>query len=344
MRSIIKLSILIVIAIFTCICLCPASSLAIEDVPGVMIKKELRPDPKGVPTKIKVGLYVIDISSVNDAEQTFTADIYASVVWNDPRLAGKGYRKMRVEELLWYPHMILLNRRDTKRLYEDIATIDPDGNVVFIQRLNGTFSFPVNLREFPFDKHQIPIKVITAGQGPEELEITFDESIIGRSKELSIADWVIGDVKFNKGKYYFEPRDTYLNLMNFTLDAHRRVGFYVLRIVLPLVLIVLMSWMVFWIDPSHLEAQVGISATSILTLIAFQFTVGVLLPRIAYPTRMDILILFSSILVFLALVEGVTTSALASKGRRELALKFDMWSRFLFPAAFITVFIVGFLF
>jgi hypothetical protein len=132
--------------------------------------------------------------------------------------------------------------------------------------------------------------------------------------------------------------------MTFKLDAHRRVGFYVFRIILPLILIVFMSWMVFYIDPSHLEAQVGISATSILTLIAFQFTVGVLLPRIGYLTRMDKFILFSSVLVFLALVEGVMTSALASKGRKELALKFDSWSRVLFPAAFVMLTLAAFVF
>lgn len=340
----VKMIVFCVLAVFAVQCFLSVPAVAAEKNTRQKMKGVLRPNAEEGPTKVQVGFYVIDISNISDADQSFTADIYVTVQWEDPRMAGEGRRVRKVDELSWHPELMLLNRREGTTRYDDIVTVDPNGTVTYQQRLYGEYSFPLDLRNFPFDDHRIPFEFITAGQGPDEVELVVDDKVVGRKQGLSIADWAVGDVDVSLDAYHFEPQDTYFNLMTFTLDAHRQAGFYIWRIIAPLVLIVFMSWMVFWIDPSHLEAQVGISATSILTLIAFQFTVGILLPRIAYLTRMDMFIFFSSILVFLALVEGVTTSALASKGKRELALKFDAWSRFLFPAAFITSILVSFVF
>ena len=64
-----------------------------------------------------------------------------------------------------------------------------------------------------------------------------------------------------------------------------------------------MSWAVFWVDPKEIGPQLGLAATSMLTLIAFQFAFTGLLPRISYLTRADRFVFSASLLVFLALVE-----------------------------------------
>ncbi len=49
-----------------------------------------------------------------------------------------------------------------------------------------------------------------------------------------------------------------------------------------------------------------------LTLIAYRFLLGGMLPRISYLTRLDYFLLGSTVLVFLALVEAACTSRLAT--------------------------------
>ena len=104
---------------------------------------------------------------------------------------------------------------------------------------------------------------------------------------------------------------------------------------MPLVLIVMMSWSIFWIDPAHFGAQVGMSSTSMLTLIAFQFAMSNMLPPLSYFTDLDKFVAASTVLVFLALVESVTTSYLVANDRRETALRADRVCRWLFPLAFV---------
>ena len=104
---------------------------------------------------------------------------------------------------------------------------------------------------------------------------------------------------------------------------------------MPLALIVTMSWSVFWIDPAQIGPQVGMSSTSMLTLIAFQLAMSNMLPPLNYFTDLDKFGAASILMVFLALVESMTTSYLVSNDRRETALRADRVCRWLFPLAFV---------
>jgi hypothetical protein len=80
-------------------------------------------------------------------------------------------------------------------------------------------------------------------------------------------------------------------------------------------LIVAMSWVVFWIDPLEIRSQFSVSVTTVLTLIAYHISLGSRLPEIPYLTRMDIFIFGSTLIVFASLLEVVLTSHLAGTGR-----------------------------
>ncbi|MFV2073735.1 MAG: hypothetical protein ACC742_13935, partial [Thermoanaerobaculales bacterium] len=48
-------------------------------------------------------------------------------------------------------------------------------------------------------------------------------------------------------------------------------------------IIVFMSWVVFWIDPRHVGPRISVAVTSMLTLIAYRFLLGQLLPPALLP-------------------------------------------------------------
>ncbi|MFQ6024854.1 MAG: hypothetical protein ACE5NW_19265, partial [Acidiferrobacterales bacterium] len=103
-----------------------------------------------------------------------------------------------------------------------------------------------------------------------------------------------------------------------------------------------MSWTVFWINPAQFGPQIGLSAMSMLTLIAFQFATTNMVPELGYFTTLDEFIAGSTVLVFLALVQSLTTSYLVSQERKLLALRIDRVSRFVFPLVFAALVVVVF--
>ena len=78
----------------------------------------------------------------------------------------------------------------------------------------------------------------------------------------------------------------------------------------------------------------SMSATSMLTLIAYRFAISSILPPVPYLTRMDVFVTGSTVLVFLALVESILTGTLAEYEHNELAEKLDSLARILFPSVF----------
>ena len=119
-------------------------------------------------------------------------------------------------------------------------------------------------------------------------------------------------------------------------------GFFLIKVLLPLCLIVCMSWAVFWMNPKYLPPQIGVSTSAVLTLIAFQFSLGYLLPRLSYLTRADRFVMGSAVLVFGAFGEALLTSSLADRGQNERALKIDGIARWVFPIGFLIVLVISF--
>ncbi|MBW8065789.1 MAG: hypothetical protein FVQ04_07925, partial [Nitrospira sp.] len=177
--------------------------------------------------------------------------------------------------------------------------------------------------------------LVTVEYGPEEVLLVDNKGVTGRQDTFSIAEWSIGPGATRVGTWYFAPQDRNFSRFDYEFEATRRSGFYVWKVIVPLMLFIFMSWAVFWLDPVHLGTQIGLSATVMVILVIFQLNLGTILPRVSYLTRVDYFVLGSLILVFLALVEAVMSGVIAARGKEALARKLDRRSRWAFPASFL---------
>jgi len=307
-----------------------------------------RPDPEGVPTEVRFGVMLIDLQSINDSDQSFTADIYVLARWKDPRLVAGDLPEplagcMIPLEDVWTPRLVVVNEREVRKAFEFKVSVGADGTVEYAQRLQGEFTTQLHLHDFPFDSHDLTLEVVARGYSPEEVSFipVFGGVTIA---ELTITDWHVGEASAKVIGRYVEPRDSTIASVVFRTPVRRRLGFYTLKTFLPLALIVCMSWAVFWIKPGLLPPQIGVSTSAILTLIAFQFSLGYMLPRLSYLTRADRFLIGSTLLVFLAFGEALRTSYLANRDQEERALRIDKISRLLFPSLFVVLLIISFVF
>ncbi len=306
-----------------------------------------RPDPEGVPTKVSVGIVFLDVTKIDDVNQTFTADFYFIYRWNDPRLdvgGGASTQEVRIYEFneIWNPQLVLLNQRNLKDYYDEVFRVDASGNVQYVQRFFGELSSPLDLKDYCFDQQVLPIQVASIRYGPEELMLSFNEQLTGQRGVFSIAGWTVElENPQIKGEYLaFQGRD--IASIEFPLIGRRHSGYFLIKLLIPLALIVFMAWAVFWIDPSALGPQIGLPTSAVFTFIVFNFRIGQVLPRISYLTRIDRFVLGATFLVFMALGEAVTTTMLARKGKEALAKKIDKMARYLYLLLFGIVVIFAF--
>ena len=299
-----------------------------------------RPSDGGGPTPVDILVFVLDLDEVRTADQSFVANVFIEYRWLDPRLAHKD-ESNRVLPLkdVWNPRLLITNQQRVLKTFPEIVSITPHGVVTYRQRLWGTFSQPLDLEDFPFDKQKFVLQLAAVGYELNEIELRSDpKERMGIANEVSVTDWEI--IKWQAGVGAYRPipggninRPGFV----FTFHAERKSEYFIVKVILPLILIVAMSWIVFWIDPEESGIQISVAITTMLTLIAYRFAVGSDLPKVSYLTRLDFFILAATILVFASLIEVIITSSLARKKRLGLARRFDRWSRILFPAFFTIV-------
>lgn len=147
-----------------------------------------RPDPVGVPTPVEVRTFVADVFAIDNVKQEFTADIYIRVTWKDSRLAGATTRRLALTDV-WHPNLNILNERDVDELLPLVVTVEPDGTVTYNQRLIGTLSARMDLREFPYDRQTLSVSIVSMGYTPEEIELRPASEFTEGFEGFSISDW-----------------------------------------------------------------------------------------------------------------------------------------------------------
>jgi hypothetical protein len=306
-----------------------------------------RPSLWGEPTEVKVGIYVIDIDSLDSANQNFSASVYYEARWKSPLLEHEGPGpKFLPTSAVWTPRLGIVNQQQAWYAAPQFVEITPEGEVVLRQKVWGWFSQPLDLRNFPQDEQTLAIHMVAGGLLQTEVAITPLLRAKGRSsgiaQSFSIPDFSVVSWTAEPRPYVPFPGQPGTAGFIMELKMKRHAGYYVWKLIVPLCLIVAMSWVPRWIDPREIGPNIGISATAFLTLIAYYFATTVLLPRVSYITRMDFFILMANVMVFLALLQTVVTSSYVSRADIRVLRRIDLWSRLLYPFALAVVLAASF--
>lgn len=290
------------------------------------------------PRTVYLSVGILDVDAISSADQSFTINIYLQFRWQDPALAHAGGGPIRRDLAdISAPRFLLMNRQKTWSSLMNVVDISPGGEVKYRMRLWGDFSQPLKLHDFPFDAHDFNIPVLALGHDGEPVELLPDpeyESFL--APELSVADWRVTDWSAEAREIEITRGETAEGFV-FRIRAERLYHHYLIKFIIPLILIVMMSWVVFWIDPEESGSQLSVAVTAALTLIAYHIALASKLPDIHYLTRMDMFLFGSTLLVFSALLEVVITSRMASVGRLRRARWLDWVCRLLFPVGYLCI-------
>lgn len=93
----------------------------------------------------------------------------------------------------------------------------------------------------------------------------------------------------------------------------RSLGYYIIQIYVPSSLIVVLSWVSFWLDRNAAPARVALGITTVLTLTTFISSTNASLPKISYLKSIDVYLVTCFIMVFSALLEYAAVSFIGNK-------------------------------
>lgn len=305
--------------------------------------RRVRPNYGSIPVTVGVTLYILSIGDLSEKFMDFTFDMYFRQFWSDPRLAFDG-PKFGIEKLvvgaeyisqIWVPDTFFVNEKIA--LFHSATTenqflrIMQNGDVLRSIRLTIKATCLMNLANFPMDDQLCTVEIESFGYTMSDLKYKWNDGLrsVQMSPDVSLPQFlVVGhrqrlvEVSLSSGNYSRLLAD---------VQFARSMGYYMIQVYIPSSLIVVMSWVSFWLNRGAAPARVSLGVTTVLTMTTLINSVNAALPKISYMKSIDIYLFVCFFMVFGALIEyacvGYTDKRIQLRKTRFFATQKKMEER-----------------
>jgi hypothetical protein len=314
--------------------------------------------PGDGPVVVRAGFMLYDVNEIEETTETFEFEGALLLSWNDPRQAfdpaAEGVDErvykgdFQFQELFagWWPQVVLANQSGSLDRQGVVLRIEPDGTIWYVEELDAVAESPMALGFFPFDRQSLEIHFKFLGYGMDEVRFEpvadYSSLLPQRGNGVGNAEWTVVDFAVTAGEDLAAIAGPAAvgqgSTLRIDVMAERNPGYLIRTVVLPLALIVMLSWSIFWMDRESLGSRMDISFIALLTVVAFQTIVEQALPAIPGFTLMAGFIVINYLLLAATIVVNLRVSVLDHSGRRELGDALDRRCRWLFPALYFAGF------
>jgi len=305
------------------------------------------------PVKVHGEFHLLDIQKINDEEETFEFSGVLTLTWQDRRQrfdpVAEGVEEMiyhgsyQFNELApaWYPQAVLTNASEVQEIQGVLLRVRPDGTSRLIQTVNAVARSGLNLRKYPFDRQRLEAVFEILGFDASEVVIESRNPPVNRSRVV-VPQWNLIDIETSTRLVASSFAGAKGSSSAFVVSlVLQRDPFFILRlVVIPLVIIVMLSWSVFWMDRSSLGDRMSVSFVGILTAVAYQTMVSSIIPHISYMTVIHGFLHFSFVLMCATVIVNLVVGTYDMQGNYERGDLVDRQCRWIFPSAYAVLTLV----
>lgn len=255
---------------------------------------------------VDVGMYVNTVYQLEVASSTFYLDAYLWFKWSgdiDPTAT------MEITNLVeeWGAMITPLNEE---------PILLPDGKKYKLLKVEGRFMQPFVLAEYPLDKQKLSVYLEDNTYGADQLVYEMDREGSGYGHMLAVPGWQIDrwtslQYLHDYGSFFGAEKvgtASVYSTLRFDLEISRPVNFFVWKLMLPLTILLLASWMILLLDPKQVEVRTALPATGLLTAVFLQQSYSDGLPEVGYLVLIDKIYAVAYAMILLTLLRAIWTS------------------------------------
>jgi len=254
------------------------------------------------PQQVRVGVYLMNLYDLNMDEHSFYADFYVWFKW-------KGNIDPTEIEFVNSIEKWSMARG----LSGDSSNLTlKDGTHYRIFRVEGRFFHSFSLNRFPLDQHTLDIQIESPEHASDSLVYLPDTNAAGIRNTLKLVGWETRGCRTESSVHDYgtdfgnpeENAQRYSNL-TYTITLARPVSYFLLKMLLPLAIVMLVSFGALILHPSHIDTRSSLPIGGLLTAVFLQQSYSDALPDTGYMVLMDKIYLLCYFLISLVLLQVI---------------------------------------
>ncbi|KAM9331759.1 gamma-aminobutyric acid receptor subunit rho-3-like [Pholidichthys leucotaenia] len=273
----------------------------------------IRPGFGGSAIPVGIDVQVESIDSISEVNMDFTMTLYLRHYWKDERLAFPSGNNLsrtfdsRLVKKIWVPDVFFVH---SKRSFIHDTTMEnimlrvyPDGNILYSVRVTVTALCSMDFSSFPLDSQNCSLELESYAYNENDLMLYWkngNDSL--RTDEIVLSQFFIEHFQASSGLAFYSSTGWY-NRLFITFILRRHIFFFMLQTYFPTMLMVVLSWVSFWIDRRAVPARVSLGITTVLTMSTIITGVSTSMPQVSYVKAVDIYLWTSFLFVFLSVIE-----------------------------------------
>jgi hypothetical protein len=315
---------------------------------GAFASAEVNAPTPARPMVVRIGLVIRNLTSIDEVKESWQVTGLLTAKWKDRSLqyrsGGPGHVYRELPSNVWKPDFEFTNEvTPTNFRFVDFYA-EPDGTIVYAQTFSATLSTGLDLRRFPFDSQLLPLVIQAGGDDLDRtiLKPDLPDSALPKRAYAGLAQWVPLSLTERLGTVAGSASRA--SDVEFGLKVRRNPKSYVWKFIVPLLLLVIISWVTFWLSHEEFKTkdQLQSAVATLLIVVAFNITASSLLPRTEYITYIDALLFTCFIFVIISIATIVGTHLLQINYSEQRALFVRRLAGVALPVAFVIAQVVLF--
>ncbi|XP_048772301.1 glycine receptor subunit alpha-2-like isoform X1 [Ostrea edulis] len=293
------------------------------------------------PTNVSIQLVIKNIHSLDEINMEFSVDVIFRQRWVDKRLVFNHTKVSSLEldqkmiEKIWVPDSFFPKEKSATiheiTVPNRLLHIFKNGTVFYSMRIEMTLSCAMVLQNYPLDKQVCPVTIESYSYSKENIDFLWADSTPVKVPTVSLPQFKMPDTLKTTAcqTEYYDVGEFACLLVE--LKFERNTGYYIAQIFIPSILIVVLSWVSFWVDIDAIPARVSLGVLTVLTMTTQSSGVRTALPQVSYIKAIDVWMAVCLTFVFMSLLEFAYVNVLSRRKSRpihnpsetEMALKKD---------------------
>lgn len=304
------------------------------------------------PLEVGIGIEIDQITFVDQKSENYGAVVTIRAQWTDPDFAferdgsnrevrvmtPEAYIDQAIGQGLIIPAFVIENQQSNRWIHQSLIAIRHDGFIRYFEKSSLTLQAPhFDFRKYPFDTQTFYFEIVSVYPEDVVTYLPLDD-LSGLGDLLGEEEWILGNARMESSTTV-GLSGSESSKVALAFEGKRHVMYYAIRIFLPMLVLITVSWSAFFLD--EYRKRIEVAAGNLLVFVAFNWAISADLPKLGYITFLDFILQWMFVVTGLLIVFNVLLRRLKATGREPLARKLDNYViKWIYPLGYAAI--VGF--